>query len=582
MLQQSLHIIIVSVVCVVWGTPLLLAFKNSIDKDSFWYRSYASMLSFVFFAGCIVISFISSWAGLVTALNFSYLLLCTIAPVSYLFFLTRKKIIEVFNQPFGKTYFFKWSHFFFIIVSIGLFLFLSSLQPVNRDTAIYHLQVIRWQYEYGAVPGVANLYPRLGLNSNWLNLISLFYIPKFKNENFTYLNSAFVIWFFIWLFSAWNFHLKQMRIEKNSRVLCLFYFLLILYGLYDWQLFRDAANSTNFDFPVNAFFIIIFSFFIERIFNNDVRNDLSVLILIFSFALIGFKFSGIFVCLLIAYHLFRVNRFSKWLLAACTALLFLIPLFLRNYITSGYPFFPSTFTMATPDWQLPKEIADNFYRYIVLSNKFYNYRWPFINNFHITTFNWIPFWIKGILLIHRIILLLSFLLILFLFIKPKLSLDYKKLRHLIVLLCLMIAGWFFTAPDPGRFGYGMLLVSAFLFVSLVAHNFFNHKIYTGLLIITSLITCYYIYKKSNQLNVVRYWAKPISIPEPAYSTIKISQVELHLPDKTASNPEGHCHFTNLPCIHQQNPYLQPRGNSIREGFKMDAIRDSNFILNYNY
>jgi len=573
---------IISLVCILWGIPLFLAFNNSIKKDRFWYRSFASMLAFLFFAGCIVISLISSWVALIMPLNFFYLLLLTIILVIYLFVFQRKKIIAVLKDAPRKTFPFKWSHFFFIAVSLGLFLLLSSLQPVNGDTAIYHLQVIRWQHEYGAVPGVANLYPRLGLNSNWLNLISLFYFPLLKNENFTYLNCGFVIWFFVWLFSAWNFHLNQIRVKKNSRVLCLFYFLFILYGLYDWQLFRDAANSTNFDFPVNAFFMIIFSYFIERIFANDGRNDFSPLMLIFSFAVIGFKFSGIFASLLIAYHLFRVNRFSKWLLVAIAAILFLIPVFLRNYITSGYPFFPSTFTMATPDWQLPKEIADNFYRYIVLSNKFYNYRWPFINNFHITIFNWIPFWIKGILPVHRIILVLSFLLILFLFIKPKLSLDYKRLRHLIILLCFMIAGWFFTAPDPGRFGYGMLLVSAFLFLSLIAHNLFNYKIYTGVLIVTTLITCYYIYKKSYHLNVGQYWAKPISNPEPAYSTIKINELELHLPDKAANNPGQHCHFTTLPCIDQQNPYLQPRGKSIKEGFRMDPITDSNFILNYHY
>src|SRR5437764_2044891 len=205
MLQQLVHIVIISLICILWGIPLLLALRTSVDNDFFWYHSSVGLLSFLFFLGCITISLVSSWVVLIAPCRFSSLAIGTLALTVYLIVFQRKKTIEVFRDSFKKKFSFSWVHIVFAAMGICLFLLLTSLQPVNGDTQIYHLQVIRWQYEYGTVPGIANLYPRLGLNSNWLSMIGLFYMPLSGHENFTYLNGAFVIWFFLWLFSTWYF-----------------------------------------------------------------------------------------------------------------------------------------------------------------------------------------------------------------------------------------------------------------------------------------------------------------------------------------------------------------------------------------
>lgn len=582
MLQQLLHIILVSAMCVGWGVPVLLAWKSSIDKDDFWDRSIAGRLSFLFFSGCIVISLLTSWFGLIRPLHFQYLFIATVVLFCYLIFFKRTKSIRIFQGPFKARVSFSWVNSLFFFTAVLLFVLLSSLQNANNDTQLYHLQVIRWQYEYGAVPGIANLYPRLGLNSNWLNLVSLFYLPFLKNENFTYLNAAFVLWFFIWLFSNWYFQFEQMSRSRSSRILCLLYFLFLLYGLFDWQLFRDAANSTNFDFPVSAFLFIIFSYFIEGIVTGNRRNQFSMVLLLFCFALIGFKFSGIFIFFLIAYYLFTLSSLSKWAIAAVVGLLFLMPIFIRNYITTGYPFFPNTVALSAPDWQVPKVMAQRFYSYILLSNKFYNYHLSFAFSHHSTTFDWIPFWFEGVLLKHKIVFALALLSTLFVFIKPKIVADAGRLSQLIIVLLLMIAGWFFTAPDPGRFGYGMLLTAAFLFLSIACHALLTQKIYLVLLIITTITMWYYIFQKSGGSDISRYWDRPVPTPKPAYSVIKAGEIELHLPQRVDANSDLRCYFTELPCITQENPYLEPRGHLMRQGFRMKPITDSSFILNYNY
>jgi hypothetical protein len=297
---------------------------------------------------------------------------------------------------------------------------------------------------------------------------------------------------------------------------------------------------------------------------------------------IGFKFSGIFILLLVAYYLFTLKRFSYWISAACIGSLLLLPVCIRNYITSGYPFFPGTFSISSPDWQLPKQMAQRLYEYIVLSNKFYNHQMSFAYKFHLTAFNWIPLWFQGILPKHKIIFLLALFSIFFLFTVSPPGVDQKQLRKFLLVLFFMLVGWFFTAPDPGRFGYAMLLTSAFLFISLWAPIFFHRKFYQLVLIFTAVVMTYYFFQKSNGLRISSYAIVPQSIKNPGYSTVQVGEIELHRPNKIEDNSDYRCYFIALPCITQENPYLVPRGQSIGQGFKMKPTPDSSFILNYDY
>src|SRR5438105_13377901 len=104
MLQQLVHIMIISLICILWGMPLLLAFKTSVDKDIFWYHSSAGLLSFLFFLGCITISLVNSWFGLVALCRFCYLAIGTLALIGYLIVFQRKIIFDVFKDSFLKNF----------------------------------------------------------------------------------------------------------------------------------------------------------------------------------------------------------------------------------------------------------------------------------------------------------------------------------------------------------------------------------------------------------------------------------------------------------------------------------------------
>jgi hypothetical protein len=581
MLQQLFHIVILSAICIIWGIPSLLVLSASIKEDQFWYHSTLSFLSFLFFCGCLTISFISGWAYLFIPLKFIYLILPTVVLAICLFIFQRKKIQLLFSEARRLSVSLSAFPLLFLVFSIFLFILLSALRPVNGDTQIYHLQIIQWQIHYGVVPGVANLYPRFGLGSNWFNLISIFYWPIFKNENFTYLNAGFVIWFMVWLFSKWNFYSKKSD-QDNVHFLSVFYFLLLVYCMFDWQLYRDADNSTNYDFAVTAFIIIISSFFIEGVFTNKSRNKFSIFVLLFSLCAISFKLSGIFLLLFILYHILTSWKTINWFVMIITGIFFLVPVFLKNYIITGYPLFPSMITINNPDWMLPKSLANKFYEYIILSNRFYNYQWSFINKFEHSHLNWIPYWFHGILWKHRIILLLALSSLWFLFKKPSLQIDHKQLRFVVVILLLMMIGWFFTAPDPGRFGYGILLSTCTLTVSSLTYYFFKPKIYYFIFLITTTVVVIYTIKKSKPvINHLSYMVYPAALPNPPYQLINLNEIDLKLPYKINNNWDCRCYFTPIPCIIQKNPYIQTRGKSLKDGFRMSKP-DSSFADTYFY
>lgn len=578
MLQQLLHIITISLLCIIWGVPALIILKKK-HEETYWTQNGFGQLIFLFFSGLLTISFLSSWVILLIPLKFIYLLVTTLALIIALYFFLKKKRIQ-------KPIVTKWKilaylpQVFLVTSAILLFTLLSTLAPVNEDTQLYHLQIIRWTNEYGVVPGMANIYPRLGLGSNWFNLISLFYIPIFPNENFTYLNTSIVIWFFLWLMYKWHFY-SLLSKEKYSPQLALFYFLLILYFLYDWQLFRDTANSTAYDFIVTVLTIFCLSFIIENILNNK-EDKKSTYFLFIAVSIFTFKLSGILIFILITIYLLNKKDKALWVSAVLIGLFIGLPIIIKNHIATGYILYPSSLSIGSPDWKLPIAMTEKFRNYIINVNHYYNYQLGFIDSLEKTNFNWIPYWFKGILIKHKILLGLSLLSFVFLLIRPSKGITQKKLISLFTSLWLMLLTWFFTAPDP-RFAYGFLLFLSLLPVSLILKNGIPAQIYSFAITILSCGILYYTCLKSGPiLSKPAHLLYPIANENPPYTTKTTDSVSFNYSEKINNYWNNRCYFTPLPCVCEDNPFLKPRGSTLRKGFKLSSFPDSIFIERYNY
>ncbi|HEX7847783.1 MAG TPA: hypothetical protein VF476_18415 [Chitinophagaceae bacterium] len=573
MLQQLLHIIIISCICIIWGLPLYSLFLHR-RNEGFFTEGFGKIIT-LFFSGILTLSFLSSWMILFFPLKFIYLLAGTVVLLISFMILSKKNneltAVKISKLPFIA--------FLFSVTCILLFILLGAAKPANPDTHIYHLQIIRWANEYGTVPGLANLYPRFGLGSNWFNLVSLFYIPVFPHQNFTFLNNTITIWFLLWLLSKWHKHYLLSTADRLHKSFTLFYFLLIVYCLFDWQLFRDASNSTSYDFIVTALTLMVICYLVE---NNFIYRDknFSLFLCFLTLSIIPFKLSGIFILLILLVYLLQFRTIKLWLQAAIAGILIITPLLIKNHINTGYPLFPATFSISSPGWQLPVEMTKNMNAYIMKGNKFYNYPTSFMNAQDTTTFNWIPFWIKNVLPRHKVLLILSLLSFVIFFFNPIKQENLRRFRFLFGAAWLMLIGWFFTAPDP-RFAFGILLFLASFPLCLLFAHLLNRRIYLLLMAIAILPVIGYGYMKTKTIDDAKVLLEPVNIENPVYKTETKNGIELH---NTRVNNDWMCPcvFTTLPCFGENNPFVKPRSTDLSDGFYMDPKPDSSFIKNYNY
>lgn len=564
----------------IWGIPVLIWLEKK-GEGSRWYRHGLSTLTFLFFSGLLSLSFISSWLVLWIPLQFNILTGGTLALLLLLLIFFRSNMFRVMRclaPSEGGT----WIHLTFLSCCILLFVILGCLMPVNIDTQLYHLQAIRWTHEFGTVPGLANLYPRLGLLSGWFNLVSLFYMPFFNHQNFTFLNTTVTIWFLIWLVCKLiqNYHSNtSIRAQRAFPFLFLF---LILYFLYDWQLFRDTANSTSYDFIVTSLTLMLVVFFAEEFLSTE-KPTFSPAPVVIALLIIPFKLSGIFILFPVVYYLWRHRSWAAWLQSILAGIIILAPLLIRNYIVSGYPLYPSLLSAGTPDWQLPREMAMKFREHIIYVNKFYNQEVSFIMNYHKQGFNWISFWLQGILVKHKILLCLSMASSLLFFFRPFTALYTSMFRYYVASLWLMLTGWFLIAPDP-RFAYGFLLFLAFFPIALTAARWvIPVKLINPVLLFAALPVLLYTVRKPGVFTGgAGIWLSVTGTVSPPYHATAINGFIYHAPEKINDNWNNRCFYTPLPCLCEPNPYLRTRSGKLKDGFTMNPAPDSIFISNYTY
>jgi hypothetical protein len=523
----------------------------------------------------MVLGLLSSWLYLFIPLRFTSLLVLTSIQILITVVLGTGKLKQIGSSlpPFR----FHLAGILFIITCLVLFLVLSCLPTVSTDTRIYHLQIVRWASEFPAVPGIANLFPRLGLGSNWFLLIGFFHIPGFMDGNFSYLNVTLVIWLFIWLFHYWKYHWQNWHSSSAHRSLCLFYFLFLAYFLYDWELFRGTAGSTDYDVIVTACIMLVLSCWVECIMMNKSPGP-SLLFVFIAFSALGFKLSGIFVLVLLVCHLFRNRSLPYWLFTSTLFLLILVPVLIKNYIITGYPLYPLPWLAGNPDWKLPTGMTNLLHNYIILSNRFYNR--DFINSFAFRQQHaaWFVEWFSNILPQHKLIVLLTVASILLFFIRNRRTGTYPGIRTFLLILLLMEAAWFFTAPSP-RFGYAPLLFTAFLPACLLAGHlvpptWYRYCLFTG-------VCCLVIYLVGKAPALQGIIHPPPFVDQPA-NTLLINGTPYQQPTPP---PKGYpCLLGHLPlpCTCRENPFLARRGPSLRDGFRMQPQPDSTFIQHYKY
>jgi hypothetical protein len=456
------------------------------------------------------------------------------------------------------------SAFFLLFVSL---LWLSSLEPTNYDTGLYHAQVVRWIEEFKVVPGLGNLHLRLAFNSSWFLLTALFNVSFLKLGTIHVLNGVFLF------VCMWSFFQQQNRFfDKNNRLPAIFASFLVGAASF---FAAPTVSSTDPDKPVMLLLWLIFLFFIKRQIDSE-REDplLDFLLILLSVFVITIKLSALPIGLIPVYLIV-----SRWLqghkrfvrLALFASFFLLLPWLIRNVIQSGYLLYPfAGLDLFSFDWKIPKHIAE-YSHLVILAFA----RVPYADIDYVLALpfaSWIQFWLARTPIHIHFFLFLGIFGNLFLILQ-----HWKGRQHRIdriflpALFLIALFYWFINAPAP-RFGLGFIVPAAGLPVAALADHVLKkaslnaiRRFNTGLqtFSLAAIVFVFALAFYTGSFNS-KMWLLPPQQSMPSYHVEMIDGFQVFVPDVG-----DRCWYAPLPCTPSPQSGFYFRGTTLQEGFGMD-------------
>lgn len=563
MLQSVVQFLITSFVCINCGLFLYI-FKRKTESSG---SISPVVFIYSFFAGLSSLSLLSAWVSLLGPLNFKFLFF--VLPIFFINFFYYRKV-RITNNSFFKA---KWFEKAFVFIAIILLFFLSSGKPSMEDTDLYHIQTVKWIQEHGTVQGLANLYLRLGIYSNWFHLIALFDF-KLPNQNFLTVNNALSIWFFFYLICKIKSHSGQS--SSTIKIFKAYYFLLLLYMFLEWDLIRSATSSTSYDFIVTCLSLMICNHLLESEIKRKIDATLQPFFLLILCSIPFFKLTGFLtIPLWIIYFISSENKKRIVVVTATTFFLFLVPFFIKNHIQTGYLIFPyKAFQLGNPYWAIPSNLIEKFTFYIQWGNRYLNQSIPS----DISQFSYYKDWYLHLTLFDKFIVTCAPVSAVLILIS-----DFRKRRFSYLFFGLILFSiflWLMFSPDP-RFSFGLLLCLVFFSISIYLHPYLNNAVYKLSIIAMSGVLCVYVFARGLESFSNTQMLQVKKIDQPRVRVISIDGLKFNIPEIIGNNWNPRCLNTNLPCIYHQNPYLHADSSNGKYFFFMTKP-DSNFLINYYY
>jgi hypothetical protein len=458
-------------------------------------------------------------------------------------------------------------------LTILLVALLNSGATLMDDTDSYHIQMIRWIQEYGTVPGIANLHERFGFNSSWFSSIALF-TPSSDRNVYTVLNGVISLWLAggLWISLDSNNEVKGKvagRAVSGG--------LLLAICLAAWPLLRGNASMANYDYIA---LVVSVQLLLELLKNSDpakCKNRLLEWTLwpcyLCSVRIMNFPLLG--MTLLAIGYLIRQRSYLRLTIHAGLAAFIVLPFLARNFMLSGYFFYPSPFlAVLQPDWRVPLPMLENLLRYIKYYNRINPMFQPLQKTEQLAGTSWILPWFKHLFPGDKLLVIpgIAGLCSVFAW-REFYSKSSFVLRWFVACLILQTILWFVLAPDP-RFIYGVFAVGVLLL--LRPFDIFFHPGYHYTRIILTCLLSFFvagmIAKKMWKEIHYQQLFLPTRLPYPPCDTIRLGTVDAYIPKPILNNWNPRCYALPLPCLYRVEPGLHLRGNTLKEGFSV--ITDS--------
>jgi len=459
----------------------------------------------------------------------------------------------------------------FVLFSLSLLL-LCLKSTITYDDGLYYTQTMLWNKEFGTVPGLGNLHSRLGFNSTFLLLSTLFYNPKYFPLYFP-LNSLIVLFINIWIIGKIS--------NGNSLINRIILLIILTFSLY---YYFPYINSLSTDVLPNFLIIYILLRFLTE---KETKNK-GLFFVFIPVLCITFKLSSLPICIVSVYFLFQYFRNKKYKELGISLLLgslIIIPWCIRFIMLTGYLIYPfPQIDIFTFDWKMPVEMVETERIIIHAWAKLPNV--PLEQALSIPFDKWIAQWFSShSFLIKTALILFTLSPVIFVIRSKRLCIN----KRIILVWLTALAGSllnFFTAPDF-RFSFGFVMITAFcLYYSFNNSSYpkANRKIlfYT----VTILCGCFFI-KKSidtlihNDKTEISFLYKPSTFyfgnndqDSKAYKYL-IGNTLIYSTNPIGENPvicyeicNNRCFDHELPCTPYLNPNLELRGQSLKDGFRI--------------
>jgi len=558
MLTTLLAWIYISFLSWMWGI-LFLQFIKKITGSELQLPHF----SLICISGLSVITVIAGILSLFTPLGDWWAQFLFIFPCLVLFF---KKNPPAFFAALKKQ--FQNLHLFSIILlsaCLLLILVMSTWTIVHPDTLGYHAQTIQWIEKYKAIPGLVHLHVRFGYQGLWFVDAALFGFSFSGTQGITFLNSAVLFWFFVFLIGR----IDQNFFKDGKKLYGLLWISLLSITLWSYTHVRLTATSASPDFIATLFILAIIYLLLEKNLNYP-DSSIWLLVAFLSLVAVTIKLSVVPVLLVPAAFALvgLVKRNTKlFFTIVFLSVITLFPFIARNIITSGYVVFPSTsIDVVNADWKYSPALTIKEKNYITAYAKKPGVTAEEIGDVNkMSTAEWLPSWWQNRAAADKtimIVLVLSFIAIL-LSLKKVIRSGFTPILVLLTMFTGIIF-WFLNAPDP-RFGFGSILG----FIAVTAYLVFKEKeIFIGknalvaiLAIVSGLVLAYTGYRFKNFFSKDQLLT-PLGIEKSEYKTFDCNGIKIN--SQAANNNFG---ITPVPCTDVDCEKFSPRGKEINDGFK---------------
>jgi len=546
--------------------------------------------------GLVACNTISTCISLFFPIN-SFVLLSLIG-LGFLFLIIVKK--ELRKQVLSLN---ENKYVIFFSLPFVAFAFVNSLYfPDNYDSALYHIQSVKWIEEYPVVPGLANLHGRFGFNPNVFTLFAITSLNDIFGQDIYSLHFT-VFSFLIFYYIKKIYSIYNQDGFSNLFLFFLFQFLIIL-GL-------PNLSSPSPDYLSTSISLFVFSRMLD-LSHQKIKPEFKsyIPILVLSIYLVTIKLAVVPILLLFIFVFvkFKYEALkSLWVLPLLA--LIIIPWLARNIITSGWLLYPfPSIDLFNFDWKVPitsviieKDIVAGFARI------------HHIDGANMAIFDWFPSWWYRIDLIYRILFLTSIIFPLV----ELISQPFKKNKNDLFTNAIFITSfvgvlfWFFLAPE-WRFGQSFILIASmsplmssksYLTIKLNQKFIFSVILILSLgyytmgktgIILGAILSIYICIKSTSVTNnktkivfgvllfglFINYTKVSIkSFPFISYSncimplktkipsdvnfkTYKINDIDVYFPTKS-----DRCYNHSIPCTPYLNRNVVLRKKTLKSGFK---------------